>query len=208
MPLIVFDNGLRNHTPWYDIFPAQQVQPTQRTTTIKAVEESPESEKSHIEERQKEQLDQSYQTIQREQERRPLILAADVMQQPVITIQQTESQRRAWSLFQQHPIHHLPIVDSDGKLAAMISDRDLLLAASRYSQGNDKAPGEPVSTIAKPRILSASTDTPIRQIAEALFMHRIGALPVINSEQIPIGIVTRSDLIGAMYKDAPLELWS
>ena len=44
-------------------------------------------------------------------------------------------------------------------------------------------------------VVSVTPDTPMRKIASLLVKHRIGAVPVIDDDGAPIGIVSESDLI-------------
>ena len=44
-------------------------------------------------------------------------------------------------------------------------------------------------------VVSVTPDTPVRKIASLLVKHRIGAVPVIDDDGAPIGIVSESDLI-------------
>ena len=60
----------------------------------------------------------------------------------------------------------------------------------------------------KRQVLSAQESTLIRHLAKAICNHRIGALPVVNAENRVLGIVTRSDILGAIVNEAPLELWA
>jgi CBS domain-containing protein len=44
-------------------------------------------------------------------------------------------------------------------------------------------------------VVSVTSDTPVRKIASLLVKHRIGAVPVIDDDGAPIGIVSEGDLI-------------
>jgi CBS domain-containing protein len=41
-----------------------------------------------------------------------------------------------------------------------------------------------------------------------LFEQHISAIPIISNDDLPIGIVTRSDILQAIIKNAPLEMWA
>lgn len=44
-------------------------------------------------------------------------------------------------------------------------------------------------------VVTVTTDTTIRELAEIIMNHRIGSVPVVDSEGVLVGIVTESDLI-------------
>ena len=50
-------------------------------------------------------------------------------------------------------------------------------------------------------VVTASPDTPMREIAELLLMHGISALPVVDSEGAVIGMVSEGDLLRASAED-------
>lgn len=62
----------------------------------------------------------------------------EIMTSPLITINQNISLNECANIMKQHHIHHLPVVDDDGKLLGMISATDFLVAAEAMG----RAPGE------------------------------------------------------------------
>lgn len=95
---------------------------------------------------------------------------------------------------------HLPVVTADGKLAGILSDRDALAFRGE--------PGTPVSRCMSSRVLTATRETPVREIAEVLIRHRVGALPIVDDEHRVVGILTTSDLLRAIARHAPIDLWA
>jgi CBS domain-containing protein len=45
-------------------------------------------------------------------------------------------------------------------------------------------------------IISVGPDVPVREIATLLLDKRISAVPVVNNDGVPIGIVSEGDLVG------------
>jgi CBS domain-containing protein len=98
----------------------------------------------------------------------------------------------------------------------IVSDRDLLAtrgegpAAVDRPDASDDANGGADTTIraiTKTRVLTASRETAIRQIAFVMIEQRIGAMPIIDESGHLEGIITRSDILRAVVNQAPLELW-
>ena len=46
--------------------------------------------------------------------------------------------------------------------------------------------------------LTAELDTPVSELSELLARHSINRLPICDFEGRPVGIVTRTDLVGSM----------
>ena len=86
---------------------------------------------------------------------------------------------------------HAPVVDGDGLLVGMVSDRDIrehkgFLPTTRVSA----AMVEPAITI--------GPDDPIERAAYLMRTHKIGALPVIDAGRHVIAIITETDLLDGL----------
>lgn len=143
---------------------------------------------------------QGYAEIARlESERKPAMRAEQVMSAAVICISPKASLKKAEEVMKARGIRHLPVTDDAGKLIGILSDRDLLRATGAIDL--------PVSEYMSCQVLTATPETSIRQIAEALVQNKISALPVVDSGQRVVGILTTTDILKAIVMRGPLELW-
>jgi acetoin utilization protein AcuB len=111
----------------------------------------------------------------------------------------------AEELFTKRRFRHIPVVNMHGKPVGIVSDRDILRA---YVKGHDQdVRVEPINTIMSKNVLTVFTDTAIRDAARVLFQERIGCLPVVDDQNVIIGLVTRSDILRTIITTVPLELW-
>ncbi|MFN8645046.1 MAG: CBS domain-containing protein, partial [Candidatus Binatia bacterium] len=78
---------------------------------------------------------------------------------------------------------HAPVVDAEGRLLGMLSDRDI-----REHKGF--LPTTRVSAAMVEPALAVLADDPIEQAARLMVAHKIGALPVVDASQRVLGIVT------------------
>ncbi len=155
---------------------------------------------------------QAYAKTARPGFRQPALHAEQIMSAPVTTLTPETSILEAWALFRQTRYRHIPVVDGSGRLVGIVSDRDLLRYAAvngRIPPYDDDSPEArtPIATLMKTRVLTATPDTEIRQIARVLIEQHIGAMPIMDAAGRLRGIVTRSDILRALVTHAPLELW-
>lgn len=137
-------------------------------------------------------------------ERSQLLYAQDIMSSPVHTGPPLQKLDECRAMLAEHGFHHMPVVDQQGALCGIVSDRDLLrFAASR--QPNWRVTTGQVMTN---KVISAATKTEIRAIAEVMCRQAIGALPIVSEANTVVGIVTRSDILRALVNRAPIELWA
>lgn len=131
--------------------------------------------------------------------------AEEIMSSPVKTLDTETPLHDAMEFFKLERFRHVPIVNSEGALIGIISDRDML---KDYHDNREKYltnSGNIVELI-KSRILTASPDTKISEIARIMFEERIGAMPILDSSHKLIGIITRSDILRALIKQTPVEI--
>lgn len=131
--------------------------------------------------------------------------AVDHMSWPAVTIRADASLGHAVALMRTHRIRHLPVLDSDGRLVGMLSDRDLRSVLG-HLEGPDPAPATPpgtgtvtVTTAMTADPLTVRIDTALREVARLMDERRIGAVPVLQGERV-MGILTRGDIVRAFVR--------
>ncbi len=65
-----------------------------------------------------------------------------------------------------------------------------------------------VSEIMIEKVLAGQLSTGIREIAEAMCIRHIGAIPLVNDKREVVGIVTRSDVLKTLMHEVPVEVWT
>lgn len=151
---------------------------------------------------------QAYAQVGSSPSRKPAILAQDIMSAPVQTLRPDTSLKEAWAFIKTHGFRHLPIVSTDGTLAGILSDRDLLRCSSPLENHAAQPLQQTVAAIMATQVLTATPTTEIHELARVMLAERISALPVIDNHHRPIGIVTISDILRCVMLRAPLELWT
>jgi CBS domain-containing protein len=95
---------------------------------------------------------------------------------------------------------HLPVVDATGVLVGMISERDLraLLGTdvARFADATSDVLSEPVLEAMTPDPVSLPPTATLAQALEIFADERVGAIPVVDEAERPIGIVSYVDLLG------------
>jgi acetoin utilization protein AcuB len=114
------------------------------------------------------------------------------MSTPPVTISADRIYHEALRIIQQHRLHHLPVVDSQGMLVGIVAERDLLLAATRYVQNSVD-----VAEVMHSHVITASPDTPMTEAAALMIEYKIGSLPVADAERRLVGIITETDVLRA-----------
>lgn len=107
-----------------------------------------------------------------------------------------------WSIMQDKRIRHLPVVH-DGKLAGILSDRDLLRVANVLPDGELGFVRRHAGDIMTLNPTVCAPDTSVGDAARIMTRDKIDALPVVAGGRL-IGLVTSTDLLQLLI-DSPEE---
>lgn len=141
---------------------------------------------------------------------KPAILARDLMTAPVVTLPSDATIVDAWMLMTRRSFRHLPVSSVHGTLVGMVSDRDLIRHAPDLVIAGiqSTAARRRLAEVMSPRVLSATPTTDIREIARVMMDERVGALPILDTDRHPVGIISKQDLLRGLATHGPVELWT
>lgn len=112
----------------------------------------------------------------------------DRMTKTPITISPAETLAVAQERMHAGGFRQIPVVD-DGRLVGIITDRDI----RRHGRHMIVAKVQAAMT---ENLITATPATPLEEAARLLLRHKIGALPVVERENL-VGILSTSDILQA-----------
>ena len=125
------------------------------------------------------------------------MLVQDVMTRRVVTVSPAATLQEAYETMQSERIRHLPVVE-EGRLAGVITDRDLRLATSTLAPA-PFAPDAKVGDVMNRTVRTTDAMDPVEDAARTMREHKIGCLPVLEGGRLA-AIVTGIDLLDALLK--------
>ncbi len=116
-----------------------------------------------------------------------------------LTVMTDTSLKEALELVRSKPFRHLPVVDEEGKLVGIVTEKSLVYASPTSTTTLSvfevdyilshitmkQIIGDPVITV--------EPDLPIEEAARIMLDHRIGCLPVVEDDEL-IGIISDTDI--------------
>lgn len=111
---------------------------------------------------------------------------------------------RAHKLMRMNGIRRLPIVNRHGKLIGIVTRSDIRQAEPSGAttlnvwEINYLLSQLKVNDIMTKEPLTVTPDDSLRTAAKLLHEHKIGALPVVDEQHKPVGIITESDIFRAL----------
>jgi CBS domain-containing protein len=129
-----------------------------------------------------------------------------VMTAAVLTIGPEDSLSEVFRLFAGYPVHHLPVVE-DGRVVGMLSSADvakLNFFLPPPGPARDALLQERwrVRQILRSPAITVPEHESVQRAAELMARNGIHSLPVVNSNDMLIGIVTTTDLIHGSLSSA------
>ena len=124
----------------------------------------------------------------------------DVMTAEVTTLQRNDKLSLADDIMRLGRIRHLPVLDENGQLAGILTQRDLFRGALAKALGyGERAQRQLMDTLVVKEVMTSEVitttpDAPLAEAAHVLVERKIGCLPVIEAGRL-IGIITEGDFV-------------
>jgi acetoin utilization protein AcuB len=126
------------------------------------------------------------------------------MTRKVVTVAPEEGIFKAQELMAANKIRHLPVVETDGRLTGILTDRDIR-SALPYKFFQESPSAKEKKKLSQLKIKDIMTENPMtiseaHTLQDALLMiqdARVGALPVVDENGILSGIISVRDLLRA-----------
>ncbi len=132
---------------------------------------------------------------------RATLRVADLMTVAVQTISPETRLGDAWGLMRRARIRHLPVVDDVGRLIGLVTQRDLLGAASSAVAEPDEAVRlrrlgwVSAHEVMETHLVVSAPDEPAASAGQRMLAAKIGCLPVVDARGQLAGIVTDEDFL-------------
>ena len=148
--------------------------------------------------------------------------ARQVMTQPVVTVNSSDTVEQAISLMLAKGISGLPVINAAGALVGMLTEGDLLRRAElgtersrprwlEFLVGPGKLADEYVHThgrtvadVMSNDVIDASVDATLEEIVTSMEKEHIKRIPILDGGKL-VGIVSRSNLLRALIGCQPLS---
>lgn len=142
--------------------------------------------------------------------------AQDLMTRAAISVRADDSVKKVGALLLSSGHHSLPVINETGHLVGMIGERDLIDAnrevhlptmltildgliplggMHEYEEELRKVTAVTAGQLATPKVVTTTVDEDADQVAEKLLRKEVHALPVVDSDGLLLGIITRSDIL-------------
>ena len=134
------------------------------------------------------------------------MFVGDCMSAPAITITPETPLQDALNLMHEHRFRRLPVVDEQGRLVGIVSERDLLYASpppttllSGHSLNHLLAESQAKQIMAR-EVIATTPGTFVEDAARLIVENKVGGLPVVDEDERVIGVITETDIFRAFIE--------
>jgi acetoin utilization protein AcuB len=140
------------------------------------------------------------------------VLVKERMSRHPITTRPKTSLHDALQLMRDNKVRRLPVLDADGKLVGIVSEKDLLYASPSPATSlsvheiNYLIAKVTVDQLMAREVITVSEDCPLEEAARTMVDNDIHGLPVMRGDRL-VGIVTESDLFKTFLEVLGARAW-
>jgi acetoin utilization protein AcuB len=126
--------------------------------------------------------------------------ADDVMTRPPLCAAETVPLREALRIMRNADIRHLVVVDEQGRVAGIVSERDLKRRMGTYFETSLERPRDRLLMRAPLRevmteAITAPASAALTEVVRTMRDDKLGAMPIVDDDGRPLGIITGTDLL-------------
>lgn len=142
--------------------------------------------------------------------RQALSLVEQLMSLDLHTVPLASTVAQGLAILSQARVGQAPVINQQGRLVGLLLRADLLPGPHNFEDAQAWAAwlAQPVAKVMWSPVPAARPDTPIREVAQALLDLRLPGLPVVDDRGELLGFLSRTDILRALTREAPLDLWS
>lgn len=131
-----------------------------------------------------------------------MALMRDIMGRNVRTLGRNDKLSAVGDLMKVDRIRHMPILDEQGQVVGIVSQRDLFLSGLVRALGFGTSASEKVldsllvKEVMTKDVVTTTSDTPLAAAAKVMRDKKIGGLPVVDGGDL-VGILTEGDFVAS-----------
>ena len=147
------------------------------------------------------------------------LLAKDIMTKKVITISKDATLAELANLLMKNKISGVPVIDEEKRLIGVATEADIIVKKSslplplsfsfafldkyeNYTKSTKDFLNIRVEEIMSEDLKTTSEDITVNKVVNTMINNNINRLPVLNSNNKLVGIITRADIMKCMVKES------
>ncbi|MDY0320841.1 MAG: CBS domain-containing protein [Arcobacteraceae bacterium] len=132
----------------------------------------------------------------------------DIMTRECITINVNLTVEDAYDTLKANKIGQIPVVNDSYQIDGLINKKMILNMLMNDLDNSRRILKQRLRDIDLKECITADPITDIRRVAKVILEYKLDAVPVVNNNDILVGIVSKTDIIKAVSYIPNLKLWA
>ncbi|KAB7887062.1 CBS domain-containing protein [Poseidonibacter ostreae] len=164
------------------------------------------------EQKQNQNLDQSainkYKKMANIDTSEPVYHVQDIMTKDCIIVDNNSTIEEAYEILKDNKVSQLPVISFGKKIMGLINKKIILNLIMDDIENSENIIQKKIDDIYLPELITVDPVSDIRRVAKVMLDFKLDAIPVVNEEDILLGIVSKTNIIKAISSLPRLQLWS
>jgi len=204
------DDGLNFRSSIDTLYSLHEITPSKRLKNKAKNEEEKQSfQESLYEGKITKEATDAYKQMNNLDTRVDIYHVEQIMSSRVITVNDDKTILECYELMKDNNIQQLPITaENQLHLKGIITRHDILKYLINDLEFAEENSNKTIDNIASKKIITTDPISDIRRVSQVMIDFNLNAIPVVNSDDILVGIVSRNDIIKAVSSLPHLQLWA
>lgn len=138
----------------------------------------------------------------------PVYQVKDIMTKDVMCIDSQSTIQEAYTLLKENKISQIPILSFGRKILGLINKKIILNLLMDDIENTKEILNRKLEDIFLPEIITTDPISDIRRVAKVMIDFKLDAIPIVDEDDILLGIVSKTDILKAVSHLPKLQLWS
>ncbi len=132
----------------------------------------------------------------------------DIMTRDIFYLNHESTIKDAYNMLRDKQVGQVPVVSFGKKIIGLISKKIILNLLINDLDNNKEILNRKLKDLVLNEMITADPIADIRRVCQVMIDLKLDAMPVVNQEDIVVGIVSKTDIIKAISHLPKLQLWS
>lgn len=138
----------------------------------------------------------------------PVYQVKDIMTKNCIYIHIESTVNEAYGSLNSLDVNQMPVVSFGKKIRGMINKKMILELLMDNLENSKYNLNKKIEEIKLPEIITVAPSVEIRKVAKVMIDFKLDAIPVVDENDILVGIVSKTDILKAISYLPKMQLWS
>lgn len=138
----------------------------------------------------------------------PVYQVKDIMTKNCIYIHIESTVNEAYESLNSLDVNQMPVVSFGKKIRGMINKKMILELLMDNLENSKYNLNKKIEEIKLPEIITVAPTVEIRKVAKVMIDFKLDAIPVVDENDILVGIVSKTDILKAISYLPKMQLWS